>query len=417
MTEVNSQNGSPKHEKCTQFPVFPATLCILFFSIGVSCTFASMGVRILGIYMLSYGTTWAIAFLAYLVASCFALWGVMEYYQLTTPGKGGQLQKLEQYRKMQSLPNDHPDRCRDGVENAMNYYDMVTDWYESFWGQSFQLGGAQGFPGESFHERGRRHDYWFANRAGILKGQKWLDVGCGIGGPLRNIIRFTEANITGVNLNRYQLQRARQHLEAQKMTVYGSFLYCDMNKLSEIVPSESVDGIYGMEAICHSPDRLECYKGLFSLLKPGGTFACVEWVMTDKYDASNAEHVNCKRSIELLGGVHSMMTAKKTLELLKEAGFDIDEVENMSLQTTLYPDPWYNKFDPGFSLLNWPISRSGIATFHYVLRLMEFLRVVPAGTVRAHKTMTAGIPGTCLGGKLGIFTPHMFIKAVKRTHN
>lgn len=34
-----------------------------------------------------------------------------------------------------------------------------------------------------------------------------LDVGCGIGGPYRNIARFTGWDVTGITLNQYQVRR------------------------------------------------------------------------------------------------------------------------------------------------------------------------------------------------------------------
>jgi ubiquinone/menaquinone biosynthesis C-methylase UbiE len=36
---------------------------------------------------------------------------------------------------------------------------------------------------------------------------KCLDVGCGVGGPARNIARFSRADITGVTINAYQVAR------------------------------------------------------------------------------------------------------------------------------------------------------------------------------------------------------------------
>ena len=35
---------------------------------------------------------------------------------------------------------------------------------------------------------------------------KVLDVGCGIGGPMRNICKFTGADVTGLTLNQYQVE-------------------------------------------------------------------------------------------------------------------------------------------------------------------------------------------------------------------
>lgn len=37
------------------------------------------------------------------------------------------------------------------------------------------------------------------------------DVGCGVGGPMRAIARFTGARITGINNNAYQLARLDMH--------------------------------------------------------------------------------------------------------------------------------------------------------------------------------------------------------------
>jgi len=34
---------------------------------------------------------------------------------------------------------------------------------------------------------------------------KVLDVGCGVGGPMRNISQFTSANVTGVTINEFQV--------------------------------------------------------------------------------------------------------------------------------------------------------------------------------------------------------------------
>ena len=52
---------------------------------------------------------------------------------------------------------------------------------------------------------GQRHEYYLAGRLGLKKGSKVLDWGCGIGGPYRNIARFTGADITGITINEYQV--------------------------------------------------------------------------------------------------------------------------------------------------------------------------------------------------------------------
>jgi len=58
-----------------------------------------------------------------------------------------------------------------------------------------------------------------------------LDVGCGVGGPAREIAKFTRANITGLNINEYQVERAtryaqREGLSKQLNFVQGDFMVC-----------------------------------------------------------------------------------------------------------------------------------------------------------------------------------------------
>ena len=55
-----------------------------------------------------------------------------------------------------------------------------------------------------------RHEHYLASNIGIKKGMQVLDVGCGVGGPAREIAKFTDAKITGLNINDYQIARARR---------------------------------------------------------------------------------------------------------------------------------------------------------------------------------------------------------------
>jgi len=63
----------------------------------------------------------------------------------------------------------------------------------------------------------------------IKDGDKVLDVGCGVGGPAREIAKFTGAHITGLNNNDYQIDRATRYalkegLKDQLDFVKGDFM-------------------------------------------------------------------------------------------------------------------------------------------------------------------------------------------------
>ncbi len=63
----------------------------------------------------------------------------------------------------------------------------------------------------------------------IRDGMKVLDVGCGVGGPAREIAKFTGAHVTGLNNNDYQIERATKYaakegLSNQLEFVKGDFM-------------------------------------------------------------------------------------------------------------------------------------------------------------------------------------------------
>jgi sterol 24-C-methyltransferase len=75
----------------------------------------------------------------------------------------------------------------------------------------------------------------------LRPGMKVLDVGCGIGGPAREIARFTDTHVTGVNNNDYQLDRARKWTAKAGLTHLVDFKKGDFMKLSEQFGENSFD--------------------------------------------------------------------------------------------------------------------------------------------------------------------------------
>jgi sterol 24-C-methyltransferase len=56
---------------------------------------------------------------------------------------------------------------------------------------------------------------------------KVLDVGCGVGGPAREIAKFTGAHITGLNNNDYQIQRATHYAKKEGLSNQLTFVKGD----------------------------------------------------------------------------------------------------------------------------------------------------------------------------------------------
>jgi len=177
---------------------------------------------------------------------------------------------------------------------ANDFYDLVTDLYEYGWGQSFHF--APRFRGETFQESILRYEYYIAPRLGLRPGMEVVDVGCGVGGPMKGIARFSGANVTGVNNNAYHIERGNKHIAAPGLQGQCRFLKADFMKMP--VEDPSYDAAYSIEATPHAPDKVGIYREILRVLKPGGWFAAYEWCLTPKYVATNPEHRAIKKGIE-----------------------------------------------------------------------------------------------------------------------
>jgi sterol 24-C-methyltransferase len=53
---------------------------------------------------------------------------------------------------------------------------------------------------------------------GLRDNMRVLDVGCGVGGPAREIVKFSGVNVVGLNNNDYQIERATRYAEKEGLS-------------------------------------------------------------------------------------------------------------------------------------------------------------------------------------------------------
>ena len=165
---------------------------------------------------------------------------------------------IDQYNELHDDAKAGVDgRNMDYTTLVNSYYELATLFYEWGWGQSFHF--AYQLKNEHFKEAIARHEYYLAGRLAVKEGDEVLDCGCGIGGPMRNIAKFTRANITGVTLNEYQVNRGNELNAAAGLTGKALSVQADFMKL-EPFPDNHFDGVYAIEATCHAPKREEVYS-------------------------------------------------------------------------------------------------------------------------------------------------------------
>eukprot|EP00928_Gymnodinium_smaydae_P047261 TRINITY_DN3152_c0_g1_i1.p1 TRINITY_DN3152_c0_g1~~TRINITY_DN3152_c0_g1_i1.p1 ORF type:complete len:390 (-),score=87.61 TRINITY_DN3152_c0_g1_i1:258-1427(-) len=321
--------------------------------------------------------------------------------------------KIDGYNKQFSSETSTDDRNKDYASLVDSYYDLATEFYEWGWGTSFHFADRR--KGESFRQSILRHEYYLAGRLGVKKGDRVLDCGCGVGGPARNIARFTGADIKAVTINQFQVDRG--NTLSRREDIYGQVELIQADFMQLPFEDNSFDGVYAIESTCHAPDRMKVYREILRVLKPGATFACYEWCLTDKYDPKNPAHEKIKQDIMLGDGLPDLVHTSVCTKALKDAGFDVLEVRDAVQDGHLEGgEPWYVPLTPSWNPTLWPRFQFNPVMFRIMpllLRCAELVGLVPAGTTKTQVMLQAGGIGCAQGGITGTFTPAWLMVARK----
>jgi len=294
----------------------------------------------------------------------------------------------------------------DKVVNS--YYDIATDFYEYGWGTSFHFANRD--IGESLTQSIARHEHFLALKLKLGTESDVIDVGCGVGGPAREIHRFSGAKVTGITLNDYQVLRARRHTQV-KDHAKVKFHQADFMKIP--YKNQTFSSAYAIESTCHAPNRVGVFSEIGRVLKPGSLFGAYEWCLTDTFDGKNATHLKMKKLIEEGNGLPDLIYCRDVLQAVKDAGFKVIEAEDIA-KTPRFEVPWYTPLQATYlSLDGFRMNVIGRVFTHSMVTVLEFFGLAPKGTVVAHEFLINAAVGLVGGGELDIFTPMYFILAEK----
>ncbi|CAG8688505.1 27196_t:CDS:2 [Dentiscutata erythropus] len=279
------------------------------------------------------------------------------------------------------------------------------------WGESFHF--ARAYKGDTFEQSIKRHEQYLAVKLGLNEKQRALDVGCGVGGPLREIVRLSGAHITGLNNNGYQVERCKAYAKKLGLENKSDYIKGDFTAIPRELYGK-FDSAYAVEATVHSPKLEMVYGEVFRALKPGGLFATYEWVTTPNFDENNPEHKRIIHGIEEGNSIPSLSSYKQAIDAAKHVGFELIEHEDRAILSECHV-PWYMTLKGGFSFSGFRMTRIGRWTTHKFVYLLECLRIAAPGSTDVACFLNKTADALVEGGETEIFTPMFFMLLKKPT--
>ncbi len=292
----------------------------------------------------------------------------------------------------------------DHAETVKEYYDLCSEFMVFGWGESLHF--APLAPRENLEDSQVRHQRLMIAKLELQEGMTVIDVGCGIGGPMRRVVREAGVRALGVNYSEIQLNRAKSLNAEAGLDHMVDYLQCSFMEMDAIA-DDDFDRGYAIESTCHAPDKAGAFAEIFRVLKPGALFWGQEMCMTDKFDPNDNRHLAIKKDLMRGIALKDIATMGEVDRDLKAAGFEIIEAKDRGVDENSPTTPWYQPMENRGKTLDNALRRSplGRKALTGVFRLAEALRMFPKGSADVVGLLDRTANAYVAGGRAGIFTP------------
>jgi ubiquinone/menaquinone biosynthesis C-methylase UbiE len=120
----------------------------------------------------------------------------------------------------------------------------------------------------------RRGISFLADKLRLTQDSHILDLGSGLGGPARYFAKTYGCKVTGLDLSEANYEAAKKKTKEAGLDNLVDFIHG--NALDIPMPDQSITHVYGCDAWCYIPDKLQLFKGVYRVLKHEGLISFLE---------------------------------------------------------------------------------------------------------------------------------------------
>ncbi len=157
------------------------------------------------------------------------------------------------------------------------HYDRLSFFYRRLWGEHIHHGFWEN--GETPEEAQVNLTRRLAEVAQVPRGNRVLDVGCGLGGSSLWLARQLHCSVIGITISPRQQRIAQRNAERAQLGDRVQFAVNDANALA-FAPA-SFDVVWVIECSEHLADKAAFLGNCADLLRPGGSLALCAWLSAE----------------------------------------------------------------------------------------------------------------------------------------
>jgi tocopherol O-methyltransferase len=197
-----------------------------------------------------------------------------------------------------------------------SHYNLSTLFYRLLWGRHIHHG--LWTADESPAVAQQQLTETLAHEAGILRHDRVLDVGCGMGGSSVYLAKQLGCVVTGITISPLQRRWAQSTACLQRLPKRATFLCADAEQVT--FPPASFDVVWNVECTEHLFDKPAFFRRSAQWLRPGGRVAICAWLAGDRTDANAVQQVH-----DVCEGFFcpSLGTQHDYAQWMQQAGFKI----------------------------------------------------------------------------------------------